>query len=260
MRTRGPSKVNLLATRILIVALGCAGIIWGAATFPLFWQRSSIEQVALRIVNSEPYTRQTLASQLTDVSAPKWMRSYCTPAGVRAAAIVRIRMAELAMIDHDRLAIDDALLDAQDAIRRSLACGPADPFLWLGLFWITNARQGFDPRNLEYLRLSYETGPNEGWIAAIRSRIVLAMFAALPGDVKQMAIAEFLAFVKTGQMRIAADLLEGPGWQAHDILLDRTASLDQSSRTAFAKELYSRGYDNLSIPGVKQRSRVPWQQ
>lgn len=260
MRTNGPSRAYRLTARVFTVTLGCLGVSWGAATFPLFWQQSSIEQVALRIINREPYSHQTLASQLADVGATERVLSYCSPAGLRAAAIIRIRMAELAMTDHDRLAIDEALSDAQDAIRRSLACGPADPFLWLGLFWIANARQGLAAQNFEYLRLSYELGPSEGWIAVIRSRMALAMFATLPGDIKQMAIAEFLAFVKTKQTATAADLFRGPGWQARDVLLARMASLDQSSLTAFAQELHSRGYDDVSVPGVERPPGVPWHQ
>lgn len=247
-----------LAVRIFTFALGLVAVGWGATTFPIFWRQSSIEQVARRILERDPLNREVLASQLSGANVAE-EQSYCRPAGVRSVAIIQFRMAEQAMADRDRSAIDGALLDAQADMRRSLACSPADPFLWLGLFWLTNAREGFDPHNFEYLRLSYELGPNEGWIAVTRSRFAFAMFASLPNDIKEKAIAEFLAFVKTGLTETAADIFIGPAWPVRDVLLARMRNLDEASRRAFAKSLHYRGYDNVSVPGVDRPERYPWQ-
>jgi hypothetical protein len=246
------------AARIFTLALGIVATSWGAATIPIFWRQSSTEQVARHILAREPYTRQALASQLPSVELAE-QQTYCLPAGVRSAAIIRFRMLEQAMADGDRSAIDGALYDAQVAMRRSLSCSPADPFLWLGLFWVTNAREGFNSKNFEFLRLSYELGPNEGWIAVTRNPIALAMFASLPDDIKGMAISEFLAFIKTGLAERAADIFIGPGWHVRDVLLTRMPILDIASRRVFAKSLHYRGYDDVNVPGVERPERQPWQ-
>ena len=161
--------------------------------------------------------------------------------------------------DGDRSAIEGALSSWQAAVRASLVCSPADPFLWLGLFWLTNTREGFNPHNFAYLRLSYELGPNEGWIALKRSQIALAMFGSLPDDIKEKVVVEFLAFVKTGLTEAAADIFIGPGWQIRDVLLARMQDLDEASRRAFAESLQFRGYDDVSVPGVDRPERHPWQ-
>jgi hypothetical protein len=59
--------------------------------------------------------------------------------------------------------IDSSMISLHNAIRRSLACPPADSFLWVVLFWVENAMYGFSSDHLECLHMSYSLGPNEGW-------------------------------------------------------------------------------------------------
>jgi hypothetical protein len=247
-----------LTIRLLSAALGLAAVAWGAATLPTFWKQARIEKLAPHILGREPFSRDVLAALQSELIAAEG-QAYCRPAAIRSGAIIRLRTAEEAMAEHDRAAIDGALRDTENSIRGSLACAPADPFLWLGLFWVANAREGFTPRNLAYLRLSYELGPNEGWIAFARNRMALAMFDSLPADLKAKAVAEFLAFIETGLPDIAADIFTTHGERVRNLLLARTADLDQASRAAFANSLRYKGYDEVKVPGVQPPPKQPWQ-
>jgi hypothetical protein len=248
----------ILLTRIFIAFFGCIAIWWGIIMFPGFWQEASIERIAGLVIAGDQFKSEILARQLPIIDSTG-RSAYCRPAGVRSAAIIRIRVAEQAMAGSDRSAIDGALANSQAAVRRSLACSPADPFLWLGLFWSMNTREAPIPYNFIYLRLSYLLGPNEGWIALRRNRIALAMFGSLPEDIKEKVIVEFLTLVKTGLTEIAADNFVGPGRQVRDVLLARMQDLDEASRKAFARSLHFRGYDDAIVPGLDRLERHPWQ-
>ena len=254
-----PRMAYRLGVRISTLVLGFVAMSWGLATLPIFWRQSSVEQLASRVVERDPFSREFLLSRLSGATFTE-KPSDCRPAGLRSAAIIRLRMAEQALADRDRSAIDGTLLESQAAIRRSLACSPTDSFLWLGLFWVTNAREGFNSRNLDYLRLSYRQGPNEGWIAIIRNRMTLALFASLPDDLKEKATLEFLAFIRTGLTEAAADIFIGSSSTIRDVLLTRVRTLDVASRQVFANSLRYRGFDDVNLPGIVQPEKPLWQQ
>jgi hypothetical protein len=258
VRAEIAAKVYRLCVRIFTFALAFLAVGWGVTAFPIFWRQSSIEQVARRIINGEPFTREALDSQMVAAKAAE-NETYCRPAGIRSAAIIQIRMAEQALGSGDQSAIDSAFLDLEGAVRGSLACNPADPFLWLSLFWATNTRNAPSPTHFEYLRLSYELGPNEAWIAVTRNRIALALYATLPVDLRKRAVLEFVSLIKTGLPQLAADIFIGPGWPVRDILLAEVANLDEASRTAFQRSLHDRDRDDVKVPGLQGPANPPWQ-
>jgi hypothetical protein len=164
-------------------------------------------------------------------------------------------MAEQAIVDGDD--IDMQLNALRDSIRRSLACSPADPFLWVVLYWVEINRNGFQPDYLKYLRLSYQLGPNEGWIALKRNGYALAIFQQLPPDLAEMAIAEFATLVDTGFYAETAAILTGPGWPEREMLLSHLKDVSERYKEAFAKAVYKLGYD-VNVPGVVLRDPRPW--
>ena len=84
----------------------------------------------------------------------------------------------------------------RNAIRESLSCSPADPFLWLALYWLDGTQHGYRPEDLKYLELSYQLGPNEGWIALRRNSVAFATFQQLPPELAEFAINEFVGLLK----------------------------------------------------------------
>ena len=164
-------------------------------------------------------------------------------------------MAEQAIVDGDD--IDTQLSALRGSIFRSLACSPADPFLWVVLYWVEINRNGFQPRYLEYLRLSYQLGPNEGWIALKRNGYALAIFHQLPPDIADMAIAEFPRLLDSGFYAETVAILTGPGWRERGILVPRLKVVAERHRQAFARTLYKLGYD-IQVPGIARTDPRPW--
>jgi hypothetical protein len=184
--------------------------------------------------------------------------SYCRPEAMHSAAIIRLRLAEEAITNAERDAIDTRLGALQNSIVKSLACAPSDPFLWAILTWLDQTRQGFRPQQLMYLRLSYRLGPYEGWIADRRNRLALSMFWRLPPDLAEAVVREFATMVNSQFYEVAIAILTGPGWPLHDQLLAGLKDSDPRQREEFAKALYSAGYD-VSVPGIgPSHDRRPW--
>jgi len=256
IRARDERTYYALA-RLLAVALALAAITWGSATFPIFWSQLSIERAADAIAGRNTFKPHSLDPFLPVIDRIE-RSSYCRPEAVRSAAIIRLRLSEEAVTNAERDAIDMRLAALQDTILKSLTCAPSDPFLWMILTWLDQTREGFQSRQLTYLRLSYRLGPYEGWIADGRNRLALSMFWRLPPDLTEAVLREFAAMVNSRFYEEAIAILTGPGWPLHDQLLAALKDSGSRQREEFAKKLYSAGYD-VAVPGTAlPQNRRPW--
>jgi hypothetical protein len=251
---RALGKFWQLAARTALALLGCAAIAWGVYSLPTFARQVPIERVATHVLEGDPFKSGVLAASMPQVEAAERAKT-CSPVVTHSAAVIRTRVAEQAIVDGED--IDTQLSALRGSILRSLACSPADPFLWVVLYWVEINRNGFQPGYLEYLRLSYQLGPNEGWIALKRNGYALAIFPRLPPDIADMAIAEFPRLLDAGFYAETVVIFTGPGWRERDILLPRLKDVAERHRQAFARALYKLGYD-VNVPGIARHDPRPW--
>jgi hypothetical protein len=247
-------KLCQAVARILLVVLGCAGVAWGIKTLPAFARQAPIERVATHVIAGDQFKPEVLAAFLPQVEAAE-RDEVCRPTILRSAAIIRTRMAEQAIVnDQD---IDAQLSALTESIRRALVCSPADSFLWVVLSWVESTRNGFQPRYLDYLRLSYQLGPNEGWIALKRNGYAFAIFSQLPPDLKELAITEFASLLDSGFVDQTVAIFTGPGWSERNVILPRLKDVAERPKQAFATAVYKLGYD-VNVPGTAHRDPRPW--
>ena len=242
--------------RVFVIGFGGMAIAWGLFVFPVFWQQSSLETIARHIVAGDIFKGDVVDSMKTgfvELGRDKWSR----PSVLSSAAVVDLRVLEQAIAKDDRKNLDTLMTTTDEMIRRSLTDTPADPFLWTVLFWLENTRSGFSKSHLQYLKMSYFLGPNEGWIGVKRNRFALALYPSLPKDLGEDAVHEFSRLVGSNYISEAADILGGPGWRVRDILLSGLKDVDEDSRQAFSKYIYKQGYD-LAVPGVERPEWRPW--
>jgi hypothetical protein len=254
MPTTSLSKVCQFATRTSLVILGSVAVAWGLYALPVYARQASIERVATHVIGGDPFRPEVLAATMPQVEAAE-QAEQCRPDAMRSAAMIRTRVAEQAIVDGED--IDASLRALRNSIRRSLTCSPTDPFLWVVLYWEECIERGFQPNYLEYLRLSYRLGPNEGWIALRRSGLTLAVFSRLPPDLAEMAIEEFAGLLDSGFYDQTVAIITGPGWRERDLLLPRLRGVIQRNRDTFAKKLYTLGYD-VNVPGITLPEPRPW--
>jgi hypothetical protein len=245
-----------MVARVLMVGLGGTAALWGALVFFPFWQQSSLDRIANHIIEGDPFKVEALTGLIPSLETAE-QANYCRPAARRSAAIIRLRILEDMISNAERQLIDDSLNALANAVRQSITCAPTDSFLWLILFWVESTQNGFRPHYLEYLRLSYQLGPNEGWIGLKRNRMALSIFDQLPPDIAEMAINEFAALLNTGFYGEMVSIFIGPGWRSREQLLARLKGVAERHRQAFAKALYREGYD-VDVPGVQRPEPRPW--
>jgi hypothetical protein len=254
LASRTLGKFWQLAVRTFLGILGCAAIAWGVYGVPIFARQVSIERVATHVLEGDPFKPGVLAALMPQVDAAEWAEP-CSPVVTHSAAVIRTRMAEQAIVHGED--VDTQLSALRTSIFRSLACTPADPFLWVVLYWVEINRNGFQPGYLRYLRLSYQLGPNEGWIALRRAGYALAIFQRLQPDLAQMVIAEFANLLNSGFDDAVINIFEGPGWSQRDLLLPRLKNVAEIHREVFSRALYRDGYD-VAVPGITPRDPRPW--
>jgi hypothetical protein len=156
---------------------------------------------------------------------------------------------EVSISDYDKL---------QLSVRAALAQSPTDALMWLSAFWLKRLRGDPAVDDLKLLRMSYRSGPNEGWIAIRRSPLSLAAFQSLPHDLQQESLQEFVGLVRSGYYADAADILAGPGWPVRDQLLGGLIKLEEATRRGFANTLEAKDVDDVVVPGLEQRRRDGW--
>jgi hypothetical protein len=247
---------RLVTTRYIIVArsfvtiLGCIAVGWGIARISVYLQDFSVEQVATQIIAGDPFKAETLAQLVPFLDNIK-KSPYCRPAALSSTAIVEFRRVEVATANNSRGHLAVRLKSLSNVIRRSLSCAPADPFLWLALYSVEVHRNGFKPVYLKYLRLSYQLGPQEGWIVLKRNPLAFEEFQRLPQDLREDAINEFVSMLREYDLfgEQAVNIFIGPAWRERDLILLHLKRLSAADRQQFADLLRKRGYD-LSTPGI----------
>ena len=245
----------VLAARIatLTFALASLGWVWFAA--PILWYQAPMAPIARKIIGGEQY-RATFLADFTDQAQANLRQDICEPVARRTLAIVRLRFAEEALADGVATSITRTEADLEAALLSALDCAPSDPLTWLALFWLQNNTRGLQQDNFKALRLSYRFGPNEGWLALRRSRFALAVYPALPEDLKRQAIAEFVQLVRSNFIPDAAEIVLGPGRPIGNLLLSRLEGIDIVKLRYLARLLESRDFE-AKIPGVDLAH--PWE-
>lgn len=237
--------------RALTFALGVTAIVWGVLVFPYLAAGLTLTKTVTGIIRGEAFKSDALVREVDRYKFPA-EPSRCFPAGLRGIAILRLRLVEDGISAANLELADLQKLD--EDVRSALSCAPADPYLWLALFWVESNLHGFRPDHLTFLRMSYRLGPNEAWIGLKRSRFAFAIFDQLPSDLAEEVVREFLGFLRSGLYSEAADIFIGPAWRVRDMILARLSELPQSKRQAFAKVLREREVD-VAVPGIEPAQR-----
>jgi hypothetical protein len=246
--------------RIFVLLLGLGAVAWGALLLPMFWQQQEPDRVVSQIVQGQAFKSETLLAVAARAEAVGEWGSLCNPAALHDAAVLRLAIFNDAVVAADHRLTDSDYGPVAAASRRALSCAPADPLVWLTLFWVDAGAYGLAPYNANYLRLSYALGPYEGWIALWRTRIAVAMLDRLPPDLSELATTEFVNLVNTGRLyQQTAQIFARASPAAQGRIIDGLKAATEIARQNFARTLYDRGLDvqipNTEIPGLRSWER-----
>ncbi|MGY4330314.1 hypothetical protein ACVWWG_004731 [Bradyrhizobium sp. LB7.2] len=242
-------------TRVPLLLLGLAGLLWSAAALPPFWRMMPASAAAFRIIADDRFQPGTLAKVLAAIESQP-AAAFEQPEFVRAKALVQLRFSEEAIARKSSEEADGKFAIAENSVKSALAVTPGDSFLWLMLYSVETQRIGFDTKNIKYLEQSYISGPLEGWVALRRNRLAVAIFPALREGTQEKVISEFAGLVDSGFFDEAKRILTSVGWTNRDRLVAGLKKLDILPREALAKKLAADG-TGIRVPGVELDER-PW--
>ena len=256
MAAGSPVRLGVVLARLLVGAFAMGAIVWAVFVTPIFWSNEGIAQAAAHIIAGEIYNPETMDA--LNASFEHTHGSVFRSSISNKGAIIQLRSAENAIAAGDQKTIDEKLTTLDRSVNDALSDGPSDPYLWLVRFWLSNKRDGFTAEHLRYLQLSYDLGPQEGWIAVKRNRLALGLYPVLSDKLKTAALSEFVGLTRSQLGGEAADIMIGTSPVVREALLVRLAQLGQSDREAFAKVLYSKGAFDIAVPGVALAPDRPW--
>jgi hypothetical protein len=236
---------------LVLIALFSAG--WAALFFFNPTQEVQLNNLANAVLSGTSFKRNPIAE--TALAAAE-NRTICNPREIRAAAIIRLRLYEMAVDSLDARLANERLSSLRSSVMQALSCVPTDGLLWFIEYWSTINQGGEVTDHFDELRMSYRLAPYEGWIA-LRSPYVLAIYDVLPSDLQESAREEFAAIVRTGLIRDAVKVLKGAGWRHHDALLAGLATVRLDFRVQLDRALRAEGLI-ADIPGVEPREFRPW--
>jgi hypothetical protein len=237
-----------IAGRIATVSLGLVALAWGCFVVPLVWNQTMTAQLSRKIIAGEQYA-PGLLSKLADTTEKEVRADVCQPLVRHTLAVIRLRLAEEALSNGSASAIGQTQAALRSALLGAFECTPTDPFLWLAEFWLQNNERGLRDDNFQCLRMSYRFGANEGWLALRRNRYAIAIYPALPADLKKFAREEFVQLVRSDFITDAADIIVGPGRPISDMLLSHLEGIDDQKLKFLARLLDGKGFA-ARVPGV----------
>jgi len=241
--------------RIVCGVVACAGIAWGILIGPIVWNDKGVEDQARDLIQRRQYSLSTLIQATPELERIE-QRGFCHPSAMRAAAIVRWRIANLSL-DSGGVDVDAQFSKAEYALRQALSCAPIDSYLWFALFRARTMQNGLSDADFDLLRMSYQTGANEGWVAIARNRLAFTIFGRLPPDLAESALSEYDGIVRSGIYEEAISILTGPAWAWREPLLAHLEAVPLINRQVLSRGLIGLGYE-IKIPGVESPEIRPW--
>jgi hypothetical protein len=245
-----------LVMRPLVLVLGLLSVLWSVTAIRGYSNDGSRAEIATAILSGDKFNlrqidwiKSKIASDSVDLKqASAW----------RGAAVARTFLLESELsAGHREISVSE-YEKLQSITRDALARSPADSLMWLTVFWLNSLREKPTASDFTFLRMSYWSGRNEGWMAFKRLPVAFAAFGSLPSEIAESALSEFVGLVRAGSHWEAVGLLKGPGWPIRDQLVGRLTLVSLSDRRAFARALAAADINGLSIPGVEDRPSRPF--
>lgn len=239
----GPGLVRaLLAALALLV--GC----YTFAYFPEALRAVEFRRIVDRVLDGGSFTDDFVQRVSRSLGAREFQRSCSISSediailDVFLAGIERSAPGKLG----DRFGPDAARI----SIRNALRCGPRKPFLWFLLFWLDAPNNRAEA--MRALAVSYELGPNEGWLAPARIKAAIGVLDEAPPATATAIRQEYLNLVRDG-FDNALGIFMSASPEDRASFLKVLADAPIETRKTFAKRLLEADID-AQVPGIDNRT------
>jgi hypothetical protein len=242
--------------RSFIAIFGICAIAWAIDAILVYRTGAPLADTARRILSGDKFNAAQLSAmkrQLDTAPARPLQAS-----ALSSVAVIRLLLLEDQLKAGNRQPSASDLVELQRVVSAALAQSPTSSFMWLTDLWLKRLRGESADGDLNLLRMSYWSGPNEAWIAVRRNPLALGVFPSLPSELAEQALSEFVGLVRSGLYADASNILAGPGWAIHEQLLSRLAQVKEDDRRGFARSLAFKDLVGVTVPGVDERPSRPF--
>ena len=220
-------------TVVLTFLIGSLGLTWGVWNLHSAAIADEFRWYETRVLRFEGFS-PAAAKRVVD-SAVAQNLSDCEDHAQRALLLLEIPLAEAALRSGAVQEYDRHLQSIQDRAGRVLACVPRDSLAWLLLFGVESMHGRIDNHAFELLEASYETSPNEAWVALRRATVATPVLLSAPEGTRQKILDEFKNLIGRGFEEIPARAYLAAPAPAKELLQSRIEELDPRRQESFAR-------------------------
>lgn len=235
MRPRPKIPLRSLVQRVLTLAIGCLGLVWGIYAFPQSEAADEFWDVESRLLRFETFS-PTTSTRILESQASQDL-SACDTHSQRAMLLMEVPLAEAALRSGATDAFDRHIQSLEVRSRRILNCTPRELFVWLLMFNLEVLHGLLNEHSFNLLAMSYETSPNEAWLSIRRINVAMPRLLLAPEPVRQEILADFELLIRNGFMDDAARSYLTASVPIRSLLQTQIEQLDLPRQQAFSAAL-----------------------
>jgi hypothetical protein len=230
---------RVLAQRGLIIAIGCCSLAWAVIVLPRSEAADEFRDLEVQLLQFASFSSTSAASALKGEAVGAL--SPCDTQGQHAMLLLEIPLSNVALRSGAVREFDRRTESLESRARQILSCAPRDSFSWLILFGAEIQHGRLDPRTFDLLAMSYETSPNEAWIAVRRSALAAPVVLSAPQPIQDKILAEFQDLIRDGFVEMPAQAYLRSPVAVRALLQSRVEQLDEKARKRFSDTLQKLG-------------------
>jgi hypothetical protein len=174
--------------------VGLLGVGWGVLNLRSSEAAGAFWDVETHLLRFETY-RQAATVRILKSAAAQDL-SPCDNHSQRALLLLEIPLADAALRSGSTGDFDQHMRSLEVRTRRILSCSPRDSFVWLIAFGLEIEHGTLSDHTFDLLAMSYETSPNEAWIAARRIVVAAPVVLSAPDALQKKILTEFQELVR----------------------------------------------------------------
>jgi hypothetical protein len=228
-------SVRWLATRSLTCLVGCLGLVWGISNVARGETFDAFLGLEARLLKLETVSRTNSITTLNSAAARDL--NACDDHAQHALMLLEIPLTDAALRSGAVQEFDQHIRSLEARARRTLGCTPRDSLVWLLLFGLENEHGLLDEHAFDLLAMSYDTSPNEAWIAVRRVVVAIPVVLFAPEPIQQRILTEFQNLIRRGFVEMPARSYLSASGPTRELLQSRIEQLDPRSQKAFSDTL-----------------------
>lgn len=226
-------------TRGLTCLVGCLGLAWGISNVARGETFDAFLGLETRLLKFETVSRPNAITTLNSAAARDL--NACDNHAQHALMLLEIPLADAALRSGAVQDFDQRINSLEARAKRTLGCAPRDSLVWLLLFALENEHGLLDEHAFNLLAMSYDTSPNEAWIAVRRIVVAIPVVRFAPDPIQQKILTEFQNLIRRGFFEMPARSYLNASAPTRALLQSQVEELDPGRQKAFSDILQKLG-------------------